>query len=171
MKRRASLLVVATSCLSLACSERSPTAPQSALATVALPSSASPQARERRPPTRVLGPREDGKPVPPDVWGSDKAELTVTAAGAAVRLFCAHGTVEQPLTLDVTGHFAARGFLVREGGPVPIDETPFRRPAGYAGWTDGRTMILEVTPDMLSALGPFVLIRGQKGSLSPCPIL
>ena len=169
--KRPALLLVAALCLPLACSERSPTAPESALATVALPSSASPQARERRPPTRVLSPREDGSPVPLDVWGSDKAELIVTATGATVRLFCAHGTVEQPLTLDVTGHFAVGGFLVREGGPVPIDETPFRRRAGYAGWTDGRTMILEVTPDMLSPLGPFVLIRGQKGSLSACPIL
>jgi hypothetical protein len=99
------------------------------------------------------------------------AELTVTATGATVRLFCAHGMAEQPLRLDVTGHFAVGGFLVREGGPLPIDETPFRRSAGYAGWTDGRTMILEVTPDMLSPLEPFVLIRGQKGSLSACPIL
>ncbi|MDQ6891208.1 MAG: hypothetical protein M3167_00820 [Acidobacteriota bacterium] len=109
--------------------------------------------------------------MPPDVWGSDTAELIVTVTSATVRLFCAHGTIEQPLSVDVTGHFAARGFLVREGGPVAIDESPFRRPAGYAGWTDGRTMILVVTPDMLTPLGPFVLVRGQKGSLSSCPIL
>ena len=109
--------------------------------------------------------------MPRDVWGSDKAELTVTAAGATVRLFCAHGTAQQPLSSDTTGRFDVRGFLVREGGPVPIDETPFRRPARYAGWTDGQTMILEVTPDGLLPLGPFVLTRGQKGSLSPCPII
>ncbi|MDQ2978696.1 MAG: hypothetical protein M3R62_05710 [Acidobacteriota bacterium] len=156
--------------LAAACSERSPTAPETVLGTSAASADASAAARVRRPPTRVIEPRGNGAPLLAAVWGGEKAELTVTGAGATVRLFCAHGTVDRPILFDTSGHFDVPGTLVREGGPVPIDDTPFRRPARYTGWTDGQMMILTVEVEG-SSLGPFTLVAGQKSKLGGCPIL
>ena len=126
----------------------------------------------RRPPTRVIEPRGSVAPLPAGVWGADRAQLDVTSAGATVRLFCAHGAIAQPIALDTEGRFSAPGWLVREGGPVPIDETLFRRPALYGGRVDGQTMTLDVLVDSTPpALGPFALVHGQKSTLGPCPIL
>ena len=157
--------------LAVACSDHSPTAPRNGLEKD-LSSSAIAATRARRPTPRLIGPRENGTRLPPDLWGGDSAELTVTATGAAVRLFCAHGAVGQPILLDGSGRFNVLEFLVREGGPAPSDETRFRVPARYTGWTDGRTMILTVDVEgSAPPLGPFTLVRGQKSRLGPCPIL
>ena len=154
--------------LAVACSERSPTAPETALVNEATSADASVAARPRRPPTRVVAPRGNGAPLLPAVWGAEKAELTVTGAGGTVRLFCWHGTVDQPILSDPSGRFDASGTLVFEGGPVAID--PTRWPARYMGWTDGQMMILTVEVRG-SSLGPFTLVRGQKSRLGGCPIL
>jgi hypothetical protein len=162
--------------LAAACSERSPTAPETALVNEATSADASVSARVRRPPTRVVAPRGNGAPLLAAVWGGEKAELTVTGAGGTVRLFCAHGMVDHPILPDASGRFDAPGTLVREAGPVAIDDTPFRRPARYKGWTDGQLMILTVEVEdsplvPFTSLGPFTLVRGQKSRLGGCPIL
>jgi hypothetical protein len=164
------LVAVLLLALAVACSERSPTAPETAFVEEAAPADVSVAARVRRPPTRVVAPRGSGAPLLADVWGGEKAELTVTGAGGTVRLFCAHGAINQPILSDAGGRFDAPGYLVREGGPDPIDDTPFRRPARYTGWTEGQVMILTVEVEG-SSLGPFTLLKGQKGRLGGCPIL
>ena len=165
-----SLVAVLLLALAVACTERSPTAPESGLVPEATSADVSVPARVRRPPTRVVAPRGTGAPLLADVWGGEKAELTVTGSGGIVRLFCRHGTVDQPILSDASGRFDAPGMLVFEGGPVALDETPYRRPARYSGWTDGQTMILTVEVEG-SSLGPYTLVKGQKGRLGGCPIL
>ena len=156
----------------VACSDRSPTAPESAAERGTSSSEMPTAAGIRRPPTHQVAPRASVKLLPAGLWGGDQAELTVTADGATDRLFCAHGAVDQPILYDLSGRFDVGGWQVREGGPDPIDDTPFRKPARYTGWTDGQTIMLWVAVEGSSqSLGPFKLVRGQTSSLGPCPIL
>lgn len=179
MKFRAGLPIVsprvaaALALLSFAtgCSDRSPTAPASPQEKDPTSSTASVSA-PRRPPTRLIGPRGSLFPLPAGVWGGDRAELDATPAGATVRFFCAHGALTQPVVLEGEGRFSIPGWLVREGGPTPVDETRFRRPAVYSGRVDGQTMTLDVLVDSTPPpLGTFTLVHGQKSTLGPCPIL
>ncbi len=173
MKRLPRLLVVTSLALALeaACSDRSPTAPRSVSEKAQASASAPTAGLSRRPVTRVIGARGSIISLPAGVWGGDQAELVVTPAGASVRFFCAHGNVTASLGSDETGRFDLIGTLVREGGPTPIDDTPFRVPARYIGWTDGRTMILSVSVEGLPPLGPFRLTLGKPSRLGRCPIL
>ena len=156
----------------VACSDRSPTAPESAAERGSISSGMPITVVIHRPATHRVSPRGSGTPLPAGLWGGDQAELTVTADGATVRLFCAHGAVDQPILYDGNGRFDVGGWQVREGGPVPIDDTPFRLPARYTGWTDGQTIIFSVAVDGFSQpLGPFKLVRGQKSLLGTCPIV
>jgi hypothetical protein len=95
--------------------------------------------------------------------------LDVSAAGATVEFDCAHGTVDQPMTLDAEGRFDARGTYVREhGGPVRPDEIEDSRPARYTGSVSGRSMSLTVVLDDGGRLGPFALTLGDEGRLVKC---
>ncbi len=111
-------------------------------------------------------------PLQTGVWGGERAELDATTAGATLRFFCAHGAVTQPIVLDDAGRFSLPGWFVREGGPVPADETRYARPAVYGGCVDGPTMTLDVLVDGTPpSPGTFTLVHGQKSPLGPCPIL
>src|SRR4029079_13629792 len=104
-----------------------PTAPPQITLDEAPASASAPTADlARRPRTRVIGARGDAIPLPVGVWGGDQAELVVTPSGVSVRLFCAHGNVTASIGSDTSGsgRFDLIGTLVREGGPVPIDDTP-----------------------------------------------
>lgn len=169
---RALAAVVAALALALACSERSPTNPSSSASLDDTASTGMPLSdRFRRPTPRTVNPRGQAAPLPPGTWGGERAELVVSGTGSASRLFCAHGAVQQPILVDDSGRFVAMGYLVREGGPTPIDDTPFRRPARYYGWTDGQKMLLEVAVDGDPPLGPFELELGRTTQLGFCPIV
>ena len=158
--------------LSLSCSERAPTGPADPSIENAAGGERADSVAARRPSPRVLSPRGEGVPLPVGVWGGDQAGLTVTSTGAATRFFCAHGAIEQSILLDSSGRFEAGGYYVFEGGPTPIDDTPFRQPAIYTGSSDGKTMTLTVTlPTRNQKLGPFSLVFGQSTTLRPCPIV
>lgn len=173
MNRPPRILAALTSlALAQACSDRSPTGPSSAIENDRTSSSASSSDVARRPRTRLIAPRGGASLLPVGLWGGEEAELIVTPSGATARLFCAHGQIDASLASDETGRFSLLGTLVREGGPVPIDDTPFRLPARYSGWTDGRTMILSVSVEGFpQPLGPFKLTLGRPSGLGPCPIL
>lgn len=109
-----------------------------------------------------------GGRVPEGAWGGRDASLQVGATGAEVELNCAHGAIEEPLVLDESGAFRARGYWVREGGPT-LPDPEDRRPAVYSGSLEGPTLTLRVSvEDPKREQGPFTLVLGEPARLNKC---
>lgn len=106
--------------------------------------------------------------VPNGEWGGQHVRLTVTDAGATIEFDCAHGSLDEPLLLDTSGHFDVKGRLVAEGGPVQKDEAENARPARYRGESDGQHMSLQVTLESGQDAGTFSLTRGGPARLFKC---
>jgi hypothetical protein len=103
------------------------------------------------------------------VWGGQNAHLEVTEGGAQVRFTCAHGSIEEPLTLDAEGRFSANGTFVAEPvGPSRADE-PTSRPVVYSGVVRDKSMTLTFTfKDNKEKGGTFNLTQGEPGSVRRC---
>jgi hypothetical protein len=104
------------------------------------------------------------------LWGGRNVQLDVTENGARARFSCAHGKIEQPLTLDAEGHFSVKGTFVAQGmGPTHEDNPPKSRPAVFRGVVRDATMTLTVTvTDNKEEGGTFELTRGQPGRIRRC---
>ena len=105
--------------------------------------------------------------VPKGEWGGEHVSLTVEEAGGTIGFDCAHGSLDEPLTLDVAGRFDVKGHLVTEGGPVRRDADT-ARPARYRGESDGQHMSLEVTLEGGEKVGTFSLAKGDPARLFKC---
>src|SRR5689334_21739097 len=94
-------------------------------------------------------------------WGGEHIALEVGEAGARVEFDCAHGTLDEPLALDRSGHFAVRGsFTTETGGPTRRDPGGQSRPASYAGALAGSTLTLTIVlTDTNQTVGVFTLTR------------
>lgn len=112
---------------------------------------------------------DDGSRVRTGVWGGESVRLDVTDSGGTVEYDCAHGTINDAMTLDERNRFALSGWHVQEsGGPIADGELP-RRAASYRGQVDGDIMTLTVTfTDGTPSLGPFTLTYGKAGRLRKC---
>jgi hypothetical protein len=106
--------------------------------------------------------------VPNGEWGGQHARLMVEDAGATIELDCAHGTLDEPLTLDSSGRFDVKGRLVAEGGPVRKDEPESERPVRYSGQSDARQMSLQLTLENGESAGSFSLTKGGAARLFKC---
>jgi hypothetical protein len=106
--------------------------------------------------------------VPNGEWGGEHVRLTVVETGGTIEFDCAHGSLDEPLVLDRSGHFDVKGRLVSEGGPVRKDETEVTRPARYRGQSDGQQMSLEVTLEGGETAGTFSLAKGGSARLFKC---
>jgi hypothetical protein len=106
--------------------------------------------------------------VPVGLWGGEHVRLTVEDAGAAVEFDCAHGRIDEAMTLDERGRFDVKGRYAREGGPARQGEKEDARPARYRGQTDGRRMTLEVVFESGEKSGSFHLGKDERGRLVKC---
>lgn len=106
--------------------------------------------------------------VPNGEWGGEHVRMSVGDAGGTIEFDCAHGTLDEPLVLDATGHFDVKGSLVGEGGPIRKDDTGNAQPARYRGETDGQHMSLEVMLEGGESGGTFSLARGGRARLVKC---
>lgn len=108
--------------------------------------------------------------VPEGSWGGEHIGLEVTTKGASVDYDCAHGAVDQPMTLDKNGRFDVKGTHIRERpGPVREGDETASRPARYEGRTDGRTMTLTVTlTDTGERFGSYSLTYKQARRVTKC---
>lgn len=119
--------------------------------------------------TQSVGSGREDTPVT-GTWGGDHLRLELTSMGGDAEYDCAHGGLQEPITLDARGSFAVRGVHVREhGGPVREGERPDSVPARYVGRVDGDRMTMRVLvgarPD---TLGPFALKRGAEARVFKC---
>jgi len=104
------------------------------------------------------------------IWGGPNVHMDVTENGATLRFSCAHGKIEQPLTLDAEGHFSVKGTFVAEGmGPTREDNPPKSQPAVFKGVVHDSSMTLTVTvTDAKEEGGTFELTQGQSGRIRRC---
>ncbi|MGA9995611.1 MAG: hypothetical protein WBP93_09360 [Pyrinomonadaceae bacterium] len=103
-------------------------------------------------------------------WGGTHISLQVNGSDTTIEYDCAHGTIDQPLTLDRRGRFSAKGTHAREhAGPIRSGEQSNARPARYTGWINGNSMTLKVTlTDTNEALGTYTLVRGREPRIFKC---
>ncbi len=167
MKRSLLHFGLAWAALSLACSDRTPTSPE----TVTARGQAAKQElvrAPRRPGVRTVPPRSGNGPALQGVWGGDEVSLTVTPSGGRFEQYCAVGSIDRPIQLDANGRFSVIGMYLRNrGGPIGLPE-----PARYIGSVEGTRMILTITlTDSNEQIGPFTLLFGRMTQVRPCPLV
>jgi len=168
MKRTLRYFGLACVALSIACSERTPTGPETVTAKGQVAVKGAATAPPRRPGATTVPPRGGSGPVLQGVWGDEEVNLTVGQSGGRFEQYCAVGTIDQPILLDANGRFSVAGtFLRNRGGPTGVHE-----PARYIGSVDGMGMILTVTlTGSNEQIGPFTLLFGRMTQVRPCPLV
>lgn len=108
--------------------------------------------------------------VTPGVWGGAHIRLEVEEKSATVQYDCAHGSIDEQLTLDAEGRFEARGTFVNEGGgSIRVRINRVRQPARYEGRVSGGRLSLTVTlTETSQTIGTYTLTRGSEGRVRKC---
>jgi hypothetical protein len=112
----------------------------------------------------------DQNTVPTGTWGGQHVSMEVTASGAELEFDCAHGHIDEPLTIGASGSFEVRGTYTPERpGPRREDEGA-GSPVRYSGKVDGRTMVLTIlTSDgSADAAASFNLEHGRTPAIRKC---
>ena len=168
--RRTLLVILIASIGAPACSDRSPTSPEMGTNRSSSQSAgtAALETAERTRHVVVVLPRSDTF-VQPGVWGSEKASLTITKAGATLEIlasggcFGSYGEMTQPIP---NGLFSIAGTYTQLTGVYP---GRIQYVAQYSGVVEGNRMSIAVTvPALPQILGPFQLADGVNNAWSPC---
>ena len=114
--------------------------------------------------------QKGGAPMPPGAWGGDHIRLEVTGKGAQMEFDCAHGAIDEPLGLDNSGRFEAKGVYVEESpGPQREDSPARSKPARYEGRVQDSTMTLVITlMENVQTIGTFSLTKGRSPRITKC---
>lgn len=100
-------------------------------------------------------------------WGGAHISLQLDESGGVLEYDCAAGSIDEPVRLDASGRFSARGtHTPNTGGPERVDVERPRVPAEYSGQITGTRMTLSVRAPQ--ELGPFTLSRGGSAQLMRC---
>lgn len=104
------------------------------------------------------------------LWGGEHIRMQVTEQRTTVEYDCAHGTIDQRITLDRRGRFNVSGMQVAErGGPVRQNEQPAGYRVRFAGQVNGKRMKLSVSNSVTRELvGVFTLVYGDEPRLRKC---
>ena len=116
-------------------------------------------------------PTYDASPsVPIGTWGGDHIGLEVTDKGAQADFDCAHGSIDEPMTLASDGRFDARGSYTRETpGPLREGQGGQAVPARYSGLVQGSTMTITISlTESGETVGAFTLTRGKTPKITKC---
>jgi hypothetical protein len=133
------------------------------------------QKRRRARACKKPAARTAVKTIVPGMWGGPHIAMRITAGGAEIEFDCAHGTIEQPITLDSNERFDVPGTFVAEGGPVsvPVDpggssSTQKVIAARYQGRVEGKRLILTVVMDSGKTSSLFSLTHANPPGLTKC---
>ena len=104
------------------------------------------------------------------MWGGEHMHMEVSSKGARIEYDCAHGTIDQPMTLDSSGYFDVRGIHVTErGGPMREGERSDALAARYTGRIQDQTMTITVIlTESKEIAGTFTLGYGKIPRLRKC---
>jgi hypothetical protein len=118
----------------------------------------------------VTAGEQKSKRLPIGTWGGQGIRLETSDSGATVEYDCAHGSIDQPISIDEAGRFDVKGLHSREhGGPVREGEQAKGEPVRYVGQTDGDTLTLTVRlVNRDETIGTFTLVRGKPGRIRRC---
>jgi hypothetical protein len=103
------------------------------------------------------------------LWGGTHVEMKVSSQGATLEFDCAQGTISEPIQLDESGKFQAKGTFQTHAGPTRRDQAP-GADTTYSGTVDGDTMHIAFTigENKDTDANQFTLVRGQPGKLRRC---
>ena len=102
-------------------------------------------------------------------WAGDEFSLRAIAGGAMVQGKCAVGKITQPITLDKSGGFVARGYFnPATSGYRLSDLTPRDHPARFNGQVKGDTLLLTIQTGDKAADRKFQLTRGKAIQFGKC---
>jgi hypothetical protein len=154
--------------LSIACTGKTPTGPS--LAAVGAASAAGASAGGRPSAPRALAPRQAASDGLIGTWGGEHVRLTIGMASSLLEYDCAHGSIDQPFTVDAAGRFDLAGVhVVETPGPVREGDESVQHPARYTGSTDGKTLTFTLTlTDSNQTFGPFTLTLNAPGRVVKC---
>lgn len=104
------------------------------------------------------------------MWGGKFINLEVTDDGASLDFNCAHGMINEPITLDDRGGFNVQGTYVAEGhGPTRQGLESDAANARYSGSVSGDLMNLTITlAESPKRQDTYTLTRGKQGKVSKC---
>jgi hypothetical protein len=103
-------------------------------------------------------------------WGGPDVQVTATDHGATIQFVCAHGTIDQLIVPDASGHFSGTGTYVFEH-PAAVEGQPNSdsHSARYDAQLSDRTMRITATvPDKQQVVGPFTATLGATGPSTRC---
>jgi hypothetical protein len=114
-------------------------------------------------------PTAESRALMPGVWGGDHIRLVISRDRAQLEYDCATGTIDQPIIVDASGKFTAKGSHTPEhGGPRRNGQAAAPR-ARYIGRVSADTMTLTVTLEAgAERVGVFTLRRGTDPLLTKC---
>jgi hypothetical protein len=160
------LTLLAAAAPAIGCSDKTPTSP--AMTEIAGASSQAAAASGRA--TRSLAPRQQPADGLIGSWGGDHVRATIGEAGSLLVYDCAHGSIDQPFTVDAAGRFTLIGtHVIDSPGPVHEGDVPVLHPALYTGSTDGKVLTFTVTlTDSNQSFGPFTLALNAPGRVFQC---
>ncbi|MFL6299570.1 MAG: hypothetical protein ACJ71N_03050 [Terriglobales bacterium] len=99
-------------------------------------------------------------------WGGDHVTMNVTESGAQLEFDCAAGEISEPVRVDATGNFDARGKYAGEH-PGPTRDEDTSTPVRYHGQIDHNSMELTIMAGR-ETVGTFTLTRGRETILRKC---
>lgn len=104
------------------------------------------------------------------LWGGEHISMQVSDSGAVLAFDCAHGAIDNVITLDDNGRFDVKGYFVMEqGGPVRPGEGDEKRPARYRGSLKGNSLTLTITlNNSAEPIDTFTLTHGRRPLLTKC---
>jgi hypothetical protein len=104
------------------------------------------------------------------LWGGEHISMEVGERRTTIEYDCAHGTIEQRISLDRLGRFDVSGTQVAErGGPVRQNDQPGGDPVRFTGQVIGKRMKLSVRDSATKSLiGDFTLVYGAEAKLRKC---
>jgi len=110
------------------------------------------------------------KKLPVGLWGGEHISMEVTDQRTTIEYDCAHGTINQRISLDRKGRFNVSGTHSPErGGPVRQGEQSAGNPVRFSGQVNGKTMKLSVRDSVTKELvGDFTLVYGAEPRLRKC---
>jgi hypothetical protein len=110
------------------------------------------------------------------IWGGPHSGLAFQGGLADMQFDCASGTIDEALTPAPDGSFSAKGtYRTGTPGPVKVGQFFKSQDAIYSGQVPKavkkaipRTMMLGVTLEDGTPLGPFILTEGTPPQLTRC---
>ena len=103
-------------------------------------------------------------------WGGEHISLTVLDSTANLEFDCAHGTIDEPISVDTEGNFEVTGiYVIEHGGPIRIDETLEKYPSLYKGRIEGKKMtLILILKNTETEIDTFWLTRGAEPIIYKC---